>query len=149
MQTLENYVEQGEIVFEDNTLNREEFPLVFAVKNILDFYFGEITLNTILSFSAKSNQGFTQELAIDVIKEVGLTAVIKDIKATDIPSHFLPCIIFDEKQNPFILKRKGKETLIFDPIRNIDIKKDLSYLKIFKKAILVFRDPKKRKFLMK
>ena len=121
MQTLENNEEQGEIVFEDNTLNREEFPLVFAVKKILDFYFGEISLNTILSFSAKSNQGFTQELAIDVIKEVGLIAVLKDIKATDIPSHFLPCIIFDEKQNPFILKRKGKETLIYDPIKNIDI----------------------------
>ena len=147
MQTLENNVEQGEIVFEDNTLNREEFPLVFAVKKILDFYFGEITLNTILSFSAKSNQGFTQELAIDVIKEVGLIAVLKDIKAIDIPSHFLPCIVFDEKQNPFILKRKGKETLIYDPIKNIDIKEDLSYLKKFKKAILVFRDPKKEKTL--
>ena len=147
MQTLENNEEQGEIVFEDNTLNREEFPLVFAVKKILDFYFGEISLNTILSFSAKSNQGFTQELAIDVIKEVGLIAVLKDIKATDIPSHFLPCIIFDEKQNPFILKRKGKETLIYDPIKNIDIKEDLSYLKKFKKAILVFRDPKKEKTL--
>ena len=147
MQTLENNVEQGEIVFEDNTLNREEFPLVFAVKKILDFYFGEITLNTILSFSAKSNQGFTQELAIDVIKEVGLIAVLKDIKAIDIPSHFFPCIVFDEKQNPFILKRKGKETLIYDPIKNIDIKEDLSYLKKFKKAILVFRDPKKEKTL--
>jgi ATP-binding cassette subfamily B protein/ATP-binding cassette subfamily C protein LapB len=147
LQTLENNEEQGEIVFEDNTLNREEFPLVFAVKKILDFYFGEISLNTILSFSAKSNQGFTQELAIDVIKEVGLIAVLKDIKATDIPSHFLPCIIFDEKQNPFILKRKGKETLIYDPIKNIDIKEDLSYLKKFKKAILVFRDPKKEKTL--
>ncbi len=147
MQNLESNVEQGELVFEDNTINRESFPLVFTVKYILDFYFGEISLNTILSFSAKSNQGFTEELAIDVIKEVGLIAVSKDIKALDIPNHFLPCVIFDENENPFILKRKGKDTLIYDPIKNIDIKKDASFLKKFKKAILVFRDPKKEKTL--
>ena len=147
MQNLETNVEQGELVFEDNTINRESFPLVFTVKYILDFYFGEISLNTILSFSAKSNQGFTKELALDVIKEVGLIAVSKDIKALDIPNHFLPCVIFDEKENPFILRRKGKDTLIYDPIKNIDIKKDPSYLKKFKKAILVFRDPKKEKTL--
>ena len=88
MQNLETNVEQGELVFEDNTINRESFPLVFTVKYILDFYFGEISLNTILSFSAKSNQGFTKELALDVIKEVGLIAVSKDIKALDIPNHF-------------------------------------------------------------
>ena len=44
-----------------------------------------------------------------------------------------------------ILKRKGKETLIYDPINNSEIKKDANYLKNFRKAILVFRDPKKEK----
>lgn len=147
MQDQEINIEQGEVVFEDNTLNREEYPLIFSLKYILDFYFGEISLNTIISFSAKSTQGFTQELAIDVVKEVGLSAVARDMKAIDIPNHFLPCIIFDEKENPFILKRKGKETLIYDPINNSEIKKDISYLKSFTKAILIFRDPKKEKLL--
>ncbi|MGJ0372545.1 type I secretion system permease/ATPase [Aliarcobacter cryaerophilus] len=147
MQDQEINIEQGEVVFEDNTLNREEYPLIFSLKYILDFYFGEISLNTIISFSAKSTQGFTQELAIDVVKEVGLSAVARDMKAIDIPNHFLPCIIFDEKENPFILKRKGKETLIYDPINNSEIKKDVSYLKSFTKAILIFRDPKKEKLL--
>ena len=147
MQEQEKKVEQGELVFEDNTLNREEYPLIFSLKYILDFYFGEISLNTIISFSAKSNQGFTSELAIDVVKEVGLSAVARDMKAVDIPNHFLPCIIFDDKENPFILKRKGKETLIYDPINNSEIKKDANYLKNFRKAILVFRDPKKEKIL--
>ena len=55
MQEQEKKVEQGELVFEDNTLNREEYPLIFSLKYILDFYFGEISLNTIISFSAKSN----------------------------------------------------------------------------------------------
>ena len=145
MQIQENNTEES--IFEDNNLNREEFPLLFSLKYILDFYFGEIALNTILSFSAKSNKGFTPELAIDVAKEVGLTAVSRDMKAFDIPNHFLPCIIFDDKENSFILMKKGKECFLYDPITNSEIKKDVSYLKNFKKAILIFRDPKKEKVL--
>lgn len=147
MEDQELNVEQGKVVLENTSLDKEEHPLLFALKNVLDFYFGEISLDTILSFSAKSTQGFTQELAIDVVKEVGLTAVARDMKALDIPSHFLPCIIFDENENPFVLKRKNKECVLFDPVTSSEIKKDLSYLKKFKKAILIFRDPKKEKML--
>ena len=147
MQKQEKNVEQGDPVFEDNNLNRDEYPLLFALKNILDFYFGEISLNTIISFSAKSNQGFTTELAIDIVREVGLTAVARDIKALDIPNHFLPCIIFDDSNIPYVLKKKGKECFLYDPIKNEEIRKDNNYLKNFKKAILVFRDPKKEKML--
>ncbi|MCT7529407.1 type I secretion system permease/ATPase [Aliarcobacter cryaerophilus] len=147
MQEQEKNVEQGDLVFEDNNLNRDEYPLLFALKNILDFYFGEISLNTIISFSAKSNQGFTTELAIDIVREVGLTAVVRDIKALDIPNHFLPCIIFDDSNIPYVLKKKGKECFLYDPIKNEEIRKDNNYLKNFKKAILVFRDPKKEKML--
>jgi len=147
LQEQEKNVEQGDPVFEDNNLNRDEYPLLFALKNILDFYFGEISLNTIISFSAKSNQGFTPELAIDIVREVGLTAVARDIKALDIPNHFLPCIIFDDSNIPYVLKKKGKECFLYDPIKNEEIRKDNNYLKNFKKAILVFRDPKKEKML--
>lgn len=147
MQKQEKNVEQGDLIFEDNNLNRDEYPLLFALKNILDFYFGEISLNTIISFSAKSNQGFTPELAIDIVREVGLTAVDRDIKALDIPNHFLPCIIFDDSNIPYVLKKKGKECFLYDPIKNEEIRKDNNYLNNFKKAILVFRDPKKEKML--
>jgi len=147
LQKQEKNVEQGDPVFEDNNLNRDEYPLLFALKNILDFYFGEISLNTIISFSAKSNQGFTPELAIDIVREVGLTAVARDIKALDIPNHFLPCIIFDDSNIPYVLKKKGKECFLYDPIKNEEIRKDNNYLNNFKKAILVFRDPKKEKML--
>jgi len=147
LQIQENITSQEESIFEDTTLNREEYPLLFTLKYILDFYFGEISLNTIISLSAKSNKGFTQELAVDVVKEVGFTAVCRDMKASDIPNHFLPCIIFDKKENPYVLKRKVKECLLYDPINNSEIKKDSSYLKNFTKAILVFRDPKKEKIL--
>jgi hypothetical protein len=73
LEDKENIIE--EIKFEDSPLNREKYPLLFSLKYILDFYFGEISLNTIVSFSAKSNKGFTQELAIDVIK-----LTIEDLK---------------------------------------------------------------------
>lgn len=147
MEDQELNVEQGEVLFEDNALNREQYPLLFSLKSVLDFYFGEISLNTIISFSAKSHDGFTPELAIDVVKEVGLIAVSRDMKAFDIPNHFLPCIVFDEKENPYVLKRKAKECFLYDPINNCEIKKDISYLKKFSKAILIFRDPKKEKIL--
>ena len=134
-------------IVEENSIKREEYPLLYSLKYLLDFYFGDISIETIVNFSAKSDKGFTQELAIDVAKEVGLTAVSRNIKAIDIPNHFLPCIIFDEKNNPLILQRKGKECFIFDPVDEKEIKKDISYLKNFKKAILIFRDPKKEKVL--
>ena len=134
-------------IVEENSIKREEYPLLYSLKYLLDFYFGDISIETIVNFSAKSDKGFTQELAIDVAKEVGLTAVSRNIKAIDIPNHFLPCIIFDEKNNPLILQRKGKECFIFDPVDEKEIKKDISYLKKFKKAILIFRDPKKEKVL--
>ena len=134
-------------IVEENSIKREEYPLLYSLKYLLDFYFGDISIETIVNFSAKSDKGFTQELAIDVAKEVGLTAVSRNIKAIDIPNHFLPCIIFDEKNNPLILQRKGKECFLFDPVNEKEIKKDISYLKNFKKAILIFRDPKKEKVL--
>ena len=132
---------------QENEINRVEFPLLYCLKNLLDFYYGEISIDTILSFSAKSNNGFTKELAINVVKEVGINAVEREIKGTNIPNHFLPCIVFDEKSNPFVLKRKGKECLLYDPIENKEVKRDLSYLNNFTQAILVFRDPKKELLL--
>ena len=124
-------------------LKRDEYPLLYSVKFLLDFYYGEINLETILSFSAKSDKGFTKELAIDVTKEVGLSAVLRNIKASDIPGHFLPCIIFDKNSKPYVLLKKGKEALIYDPVEDKEFKKELSYLKNFEESILVFRDPKK------
>ena len=60
MQIQENSTtSQEESIFEDTALNREEYPLLFTLKYILDFYFGEISLNTIISFSAKSNKGLS------------------------------------------------------------------------------------------
>jgi len=126
---------------------RKEHPLLYSLKYVLDFYFGEISIDTILSLSATSNKGFTSEIAIDVANEVGLSSVEKTIDATDIPTHFYPCIIFDKDKKPFVLLKKDKDVHIYDPINNEKRKEKLSYLKNFKSAILIFRDPKKEKLL--
>ena len=126
---------------------RHEYPLLYSLKYVLDFYFGEISIDTILNLSATSSSGFTDEIAIDVINQVGLNAVSKDMAALDIAGHFLPCIIIDKENRPYVYLKKDKEVHLYDPITNKKVSEPLSFLKRFKKAILVFRNPKKEEAL--
>ena len=126
---------------------REDFPLLYALKYVLDFYFGDISLETILNLSATSTEGFTNEIAIDVANEVGLTAIEKSIDASDIPAHFFPCIVLDKNNTPFVYIKKDRDVYLFNPKTKEQIKENPSYLKHFKKAILIFRDSKKEKLL--
>ncbi|NVJ54085.1 MAG: type I secretion system permease/ATPase [Campylobacteraceae bacterium] len=131
----------------EETISRDEYPLIYSLKYVLDFYFGDISLETILNISASSREGFTNELAIDVANEVGLTAVSKNIEAGDIPAHFFPCIIFDNQDKPFILLKKDRDVYLYNPITNKEVRENKSFLSNFKKAILIFRDPKKEKLI--
>lgn len=131
----------------EETLSKEEYPLLYSLKYILDFYFGDISLETIVSLSANSSEGFTKELALDVANEVGLTAVHKKIDVNDIPSHFFPCIIFDKNQKPFILQKKDRDVYLYDPVTQEQQKENKTFLSNFKEAILIFRDAKKEQLL--
>ena len=131
----------------DEKISPKEYPLLFSFKYILDFYFGDISLETILTLSANSEKGFTNQTAIDVAHEVGLYAVYKDISALNIPKHFLPCIIFDKENKPFILTNKAKEASLLDISTNESITIDSSKLKEYKKAILIFRDKNKSELI--
>lgn len=131
----------------DEKISPKEYPLLFSFKYILDFYFGDISLETILTLSANSEKGFTNQTAIDVAHEVGLYAVYKDISALNIPKHFLPCIIFDKENKPFILTNKAKEASLLDISTNETITIDSSKLKEYKKAILIFRDKNKSELI--
>ncbi|WP_320033717.1 type I secretion system permease/ATPase [Halarcobacter sp.] len=126
---------------------KEEYPLLYTLKYILDFYFGDISIDTILNLSSISNNGFTSKMVIDVANEVGLSAVEKDIDGFDIPSHFFPCIIFNKENKPYVLLKRDKEVSLHDPITGKTLKEDVSFLKHFKKAILIFRDAKKEQLL--
>ena len=139
MEELENDINEQK--------QREDFPLIYALKHVLDFYFGDISIQTILNLSATSEQGFTREIAIDVANEVGLTAIERKIDASTIPTHFFPCVVIDKNDKPFVLLKKDKEVYFYDPIKDVQIKENISFLKHFKIAILIFRDPKKEKVL--
>ncbi len=126
---------------------REDFPLLYSLKYILDFYFGDISLETIINLSATSSSGFTPEIAIDVANEVGLTAIERDMSALEIPSHFFPCIVIDKDNNPFVYIKKDRDVYLYNAKTKEQIKENPSFLKHFKKAILIFRDAKKEKML--
>jgi len=144
---LEEILNKEENIELQEEKNREDFPLLYSLKYVLDFYFGDISLETILNLSATSNKGFTSEIAIDVANEVGLTAVLKEINASEIPNHFFPCIVLDKNDKPYVFIKKDRDIYLHDPVTNEQLKENTNFLKHFKKAILIFRDPKKEKLL--
>lgn len=80
---------------------REQQPLLYSLKYILDFYFGEISIDTILNLSATSVKGFTSEIAIDVTNEVGLNAVEK-LSMLLISPHTFTLVLFLIKMMPLL-----------------------------------------------
>ena len=122
--------------------------LLLAFKNILDFYYGEVSSETILNFAPNSEDGFTKDSVVDISAEMGLNAVAKDMKADDIAHYFMPCIIFNKKNEPYILTSKAnREVTLVDPSTNEKQTYDAKYLKNFTSAILIFRDQKKSEFI--
>jgi len=126
----------------------EPTPLLKAFKYILDFYFGNISYETILNFAPNKKEGFDESSLIEIAYDVGLYAVKKDINATKIAKYFLPCIIFNDKDEPFIYLSFGnREATLIDLVNNKKLTIDESELKKYNKAILIFRDKKKSKYL--
>ena len=126
----------------------EQNRLLLSFKQILDFYYGDISTKTILNFAPNTQDGFTDEMVVDISFEMGLNAVSKNIKATNIANYFMPCIIFNDKGESFIYTSKAnREIVLLNPITNEKTKYDASYLKNFNKAILIFRDQKKSEFI--
>jgi ATP-binding cassette subfamily B protein/ATP-binding cassette subfamily C protein LapB len=122
--------------------------LLKAFKNVLDFYYGDVSLDTILTFSPNSEEGFTSETVVDISFEMGLNAVHKKMPARDIAHYFLPCIIFNKDGESFIFASKAnREITLINPLTNEKETHDASYLKHFNEAILIFRDQKKSEFI--
>ena len=85
---------------------------------------------------------------IDIANEVGLNAIQKNISAKEISNYFLPCIVFDKNETPFVLiQKKIKEATLWNPLENESFKVDISGLKAYKKAILFFRDKNKEELI--
>ena len=125
-------------------------PLLIATKFILDFYYGDISLETISSFTPKTQNGFDENCVSEVISNLGLYSIKKDITADEIPSYFLPCIIFDAENHPMVyLKKDGKNVYLYDPYEKIEKKIEKNLLKKYVQAIIIFRDEKKKEYIDK
>ena len=125
-------------------------PLLIATKFILDFYYGDISLETISSFTPKTQNGFDENCVSEVISNLGLYSIKKDITADEIPSYFLPCIIFDAENHPMVyLKKDGKNAYLYDPYEKIEKKIEKNLLKKYVQAIIIFRDEKKKEYIDK
>jgi len=120
-------------------------PLLIATKFILDFYYGDISLETIASFTPKNENGFDESCVIEVVSNLGLNALKRDIDGYEIPDYFLPCIIFDKFNHPMVyLKRNGNTVYLFDPFEKTEKTIEKAVLKEYTSAIVVFRESQKK-----
>jgi ATP-binding cassette subfamily C protein LapB len=134
-----------------NIEKNEDFqidPLLIATKFVLDFYYGDVSLETISSFTPKKEDGFDSSCVVDVVSSLGLHAVIRDMDGADIPDYFLPCIVIDDFNHPIVyLKKMRNEILIYDTFEKCEKRVDSKLLKDYKKAIIIFRESHKKEHL--
>jgi len=126
-------------------------PLLSSFKYMLDFYYGEVSFETIASLDAIKNKEFNKESIFMVCEQIGLIALEKKTNAQHIPNHFLPCIIFDEHGTPLIYQKNiaNKTIELYDTAEKKNIKIEYSKLKNFETAILIFREENKKELLEK
>lgn len=121
----------------------QESRLLNATKFILDFYFGEISYETIKSFTPKNEDVFNVASSVEVFESFNMGVLTRDIAATEIQSHFLPCIVFNEVAEPIILlKQNNEHALLYDPITKEEKKVLKKEMKEYKRALLIFKEPK-------
>ena len=126
----------------------ENDTLLKSLQKILDFYYGEISEETILNFTHLNENEFTSKMAVEVCFSMGLNAVDKKIKASEIAQYFLPCIITDKNGNSFVLQNKAmREVTLYNPKTGEQEKHHSDYLKKFNDVVLIFRDQKKSEFV--
>jgi ATP-binding cassette subfamily B protein/ATP-binding cassette subfamily C protein LapB len=122
--------------------------LLLSLKKVLDFYYGDISIETILNFTHQSEETFTHNMAVEICFSMGLNAVYKEMKASEIAQYFLPCIIIDKQGEAFVYTtRTMREAKIFNPKTKETITHPISELKKFQRVVLIFRDQKKSEYI--
>lgn len=125
--------------------------LLSTFKFLLDFYYGDINIDTIMSLDAVKDEEFNEESIFTVCEQIGLICIKKETKATDIPSHFLPCIIYDKNNNPVIYKKNiaNKKIELYNVLEDNVYEISFKELKEYNNAILIFREDSKKELLEK
>ena len=142
--TIKSENSANEKVDTDNSKNR----LLLSLKYILDFYYGSVSVQTILNFTPNTSEGFTNDMVIDVANEMGLNSIEKDMKASQVANYFFPCIVIDKAGEAFILVSKAnREATLINAKTNESIVHNIKHLDKYQKVILIFRDQKKSEFI--
>lgn len=122
--------------------------LLKALKKVLDFYYGEISEQTILSFSHFNSDTFTPKMAVDVCVSMGLNSIVKDMNTSNIAQYFLPCIIIHKNGDAYVYQSKAmREVNLYNVKTGETEAYPNSFLKNFKKVIFIFRDQKKSEYI--
>ncbi|MDD2639598.1 MAG: type I secretion system permease/ATPase [Arcobacteraceae bacterium] len=132
-------------------MNDIKTPLLCAFKYMLDFYYGEVNIDTILNLDAVKDGEFNKASIFIVCDQIGLIALEKEMSAQNIPNHFLPCIIFDESDTPLIYQKNiaNKKIELYNAKEEKRFEIAFNELNHYKKALLIFREENKKKLLDK
>ena len=145
---IEKYSNPDVDVDNTKTNDLEDDTLLKSLQKILDFYYGEISTETILNFTHLSQNQFTSKMAVEVCFSMGLNAVSKKMKANEVAQYFLPCIITNKQGESFVFQNKMmREVTLYNPRTNKQEKHHSDYLKNFNDVVLIFRDQKKSEFV--
>ena len=119
----------------------ESNPFFIATKYILEFYFGEISAQTLHSFSNKKSQNFSAEDSLEILNALELSVVQREFASAQMPRHFFPSIIYNEIGSVCVLLDMNQESAqVFNA--NTLQKEELSLeeLKKYRESILVFKE---------
>ena len=72
-------------------------PLLLSTKFILDFYYGDISLDTINSFAPHSSNNFTEEEVLQVVTNLGLNALRRVMPANELFLTKMTILLFISK----------------------------------------------------
>ena len=116
-------------------------PLLRCVKYVLDFYFGETSLETIDAFRINGDDHFDVDQASEILKNFNLITMKRKISFHIIPKYFLPSIVLDHTGQCLVYLKSAKNiTTVFDPKQNKELEIDSNKLKDYKQALFIFKD---------
>ena len=115
--------------------------LVDSLHSILQFYFGNIKRETILSISGATEEEFDVKALLRVAKNSNLYAQTGEINIETLDKFLLPVILYNEQNELIVLQVLTKEKAKFLHIgKNESFEVNRKKLKNFKNAIMFFRN---------
>ncbi len=115
--------------------------LVDALHSILQFYFGNIKRETILSISGASEEEFDIKALLGVAKNSNLYAQTQEVDIEEIDRFLLPIILYNNKDELIVLQAISRDKATFLNLeKNDTFEVDKKKLKNFKNSIMFFRN---------